>query len=151
MGGAITVRHQLQRLDGSWVLSKPKAARQVKEVSIDEDTAAVLAEHRVRMADERQPDWAYHGLVFLTSRGQPMHQAEVLKAWHTACDKAGIRRRRFHDLRGSSATLMREAGVAEDTRMARLGHSTTTMARHYGKASAEQDRAAVELLARRLG
>lgn len=59
-------------------------------------------------------------------------------------------RRRFHDLRGTSATLMRAAGVAEDDRMARLGHSTTTMARHYAAASEAQDRAAARRLGRAL-
>jgi integrase len=75
----------------------------------------------------------------------------VLEAFHAACDAAGIPRRRFHDLRGSSATLMRELGVAEDARMARLGHSTTDMARHYGKASTAQDRDAVTRLAEVIG
>lgn len=45
---------------------------------------------------------------------------------------------------------MKQAGVAEDTRMDRLGHSTTAMSRHYGKASEAQDRDAVERLARLL-
>ncbi len=41
---------------------------------------------------------------------------------------------------------MRAAGVAEDARMARLGHSTTDMARHYALASEVQDRAAANRL-----
>ena len=41
---------------------------------------------------------------------------------------------------------MGELGVAEDVRQARLGHSTTAMARRYAKASIEQDRLAVERL-----
>ena len=45
---------------------------------------------------------------------------------------------------------LRDGGVAEDTRMARLGHSTTAMSRRYAKASEAQDRDAAERLGRAL-
>ena len=61
-----------------------------------------------------------------------------------------VTRRRFHDLRDSNATLLADLGVPEDVRMARLGHSTKAMARHYAAASVTQDRQAVELLAEAL-
>jgi integrase len=95
---------------------------------------------------KHQPDWRYFGLVFVTERGDPYHPSYVLHAFRRACDAAGIPRRRVHDLRGTHATLLRASGVTEDTRMARLGHSTTTMARHYAKASIDQDQAAADLM-----
>ena len=105
-----------------------------------------LVRHRQTQALERKPDWQFWGLVFVKPNCQPYHGAEVLRLFHQACDASGIPRRRFHDLRASSATLMRDLGVPEDARMARLGHATTKMARHYGKASAAQDRAAADAL-----
>jgi integrase len=90
-------------------------------------------------------------MVFVTPKGLPLHYSEVLKEFKAACARAGIEPRRFHDLRHSTATLMREVGVAEDTRMSRLGHNTTTMARHYSGASEVQDRDAAERLGRALG
>ena len=135
---------------GTWALTAPKAARRVKRIAIDPETSAVLDRHRVKMAGERTPSWRYHGLVFVTPAGEPWHGADVLDAFHAACKAAGIRERRFHDLRHSAATLLRDDGVAEDTRMARLGHSTTTMARHYAQASEAQDRAAADGLGRAL-
>ena len=150
-GATVAVRHQLQRLDGSWVLTPPKAARSLARVALDAGTAAALEDHRRRMAAERTPDWQYHGLVFVTPAGQPWHQSEVLRHFHDACDAAGIPRRRFHDLRHTAATVLREVGVAEDARMARLGHSTTQMARHYAGASEAQDRAAADSLGRVIG
>jgi integrase len=149
--GAVVVRGQMQRIKGEWVRRSTKSARAVPRVAIDDVTAAILERHRLRMAAERTDDWEYFGHVFTDDTGQPHDHKRVLTAFHEACDAAGIPRRRFHDLRGSSATLLRGLGVAEDTRMARLGHSSTDMARHYGKASATQDRDAVERLAEAIG
>ncbi len=150
-GDQVRVEAQLQRIGGAWVRSRTKAARDRTVIAIDPATVAALDAHRRRQAEERQPDWPYFGLVFLTSTGQPYHGAEVLKAWHLACKKAGVRPRRFHDLRHTSATVMRDAGVAEETRQSRMGHSTTAMSRRYAKASDSQDRAAALALAEAIG
>lgn len=150
-GVTLTVRAQLQRLDGGWVRTAPKAARALDRIALDPGTVAVLVEHRRRQAAERRPEWRYFGLLFVTPEGNPYHRADVLRAFHAACDAAGVARRRFHDLRTSSATLMADAGVAEDVRMRRLGHATTRMARHYARASEAQDREAVERIAGTLG
>jgi integrase len=151
---------------GSWSTTKPKAARKVQRVAIDPATEAILEAHRLRMADARTADWRYHGLVFPTPRGEPWHGRDVLDAFHEACDRAelehhpdaqgehtgkckiGIRRRRMHDLRHTSAHLLADAGVTEDVRMGRLGHSTTAMSRHYAGASETRDRDAAERLGR---
>jgi integrase len=115
-------------------------------VALDPETVAVLDEHRLRMAQERTPLWRYYGLVFPDPSGDPFHRSAILREWHEACDRAGIPRRRFHDMRHTSAHLMNDLGVDEKTRMARLGHSTVSMSRHYSGASEAQDRLAVERL-----
>lgn len=148
--GTVTVRSQLQRIAGAWVRTTTKANRDLENISITPDTVAALREHQRRMAAERTPEWVFYGLVFPTKRGQPHVNRVILNEWHRACEKAGIERRRFHDIRHSTSTLMREIGVAEDTRMARLGHSTTTMARRYGHAGEAQDRDAAERLGKAL-
>lgn len=148
--GTVTIAAQLQRLNGEWVRTPTKATRALTRLALFPETVEALRVHRVRMAAERGPAWRYPGLVFTTEKGDPYHQADVLRLFHAACDRAGIARRRFHDLRASTATLMRELGVPEDVRMARLGHSTTRMARHYAQAGAGMDREAAETLGRAL-
>lgn len=149
--GRVTVAAQLQRIAGSWVRVPPKAGRQLPSLAIDTATVAVLQAHRLVQAAERTADWRYWGHVFLTPKGRPIGRSDCLRLFHAACDAAGIERRRFHDLRGSSATLLRALGVDKDTRKARLGHATDAMADHYGKASETLDREAVEKLARAIG
>ena len=88
--------------------------------------------------------------MFLTSRGNPIGHSWCLRLFRKACRKAGVRERRFHDLRGTSATLLRELGVPEDVRMLPLGHSTTDMARHYAVARPGVDRNAADVLGKLL-
>jgi integrase len=150
-GATITVGHQLQRLDRAWVRSAPKAARSLTRVALDPETAAVLDAHRLKMAQDRTPDWTYFGLVFVNERGQPFHRTIIGQQFHQACDAAGIPRRRFHDLRHSSAHLLSDIGVTMEARKARMGHSTDAMATMYAGASEAQDRLAVERLGEALG
>lgn len=151
--GTVTVQAQLQRLApdrggdvNGWARTPPKAARTLGRVAIGEGTAAVLEVHRIRQAKERTAEWRYFGLVFVTERGDPYHPSVVLKAFRRACADAGIRPRRIHDLRHTANRLLKDAGVTEDERMARLGHSTAAMSRKYGGPSEARDRAAAAAL-----
>jgi integrase len=56
-----------------------------------------------------------------------------------------------HTLRHTSLTLLRAAGVDEQTRQARAGHSTTENARRYAHTTTAEDRAAAAALERELG
>ena len=100
------------------------------------------------MAAERTPEWHYHGLVFLTDRGDPIGRTALLTLFGAACDRAGVSRRRVHDLRHTNLRLLNDVGVTEEVRMARAGHLTKQMARHYGGASEVQDRLAAEAIER---
>ena len=145
--GAVTIRAQLARVAGAWALVPPKPGRTLERISIDPATVATLRAHKLRQAEERRPEWTFWGLVFVTAGGQPWGRSEILRQFHAACDAASIRRRRVHDLRVSAATLLQELGVEEPVRMARLGHTTTRMARHYAVARDELDRDASTRLA----
>ncbi len=61
--------------------------------------------------------------------GQPVKDFE--KKWATACEKANVPGRLFHDLRRSAARNMRRAGVSEQVAMQITGHRTPSMFRRY--------------------
>lgn len=147
-GTTLRVDGQLQRIDGRWIIGPTKAARSLKRLTLDSGTVAVLQAHLRKMAEARKPGWRYFGLMFVTPQGQPYHQSTILAEFRKACDKAGIEGRRFHDLRHTANRLLEDRGVSEAARMARLGHATTRMSRHYGGASAEMDRAAADAMAK---
>jgi integrase len=108
----VTLEAQLQRINRAWVRVPPKADRSLGRLAIMVETVDALEAHRRRQAAERRPEWTFWGLIFLTEAGEPYHRRAILREFHAACDAAGIERRRFHDLRASTAHLMSEAGVA---------------------------------------
>lgn len=147
--GTINLRAQLYRDAEGWHLVPPKTERE-DPINLAASTVRALREHRTRMVEERTPDWRYHGLVFVTPKGDPIGRSDVLRSFKAACIEAGITPRRFHDLRGTSLTLLEEEGISEAARMRRAGHVTTRMARHYAQGRA-LDRAAAEAIERVLG
>lgn len=82
-----------------------------------------------RRRSVRLPDCPY---VFYraTEKGiQPVMRFD--KAWHTACKKAGLPGRRFHDLRRTTARNLNRAGVPDPIAMALMGHKTRAMYDRY--------------------
>jgi integrase len=61
------------------------------------------------------------GLLF-TYEGKPIRIVKT--AWVAAVRRAGIRYRRFHDLRHTFNTRLMEAGVMQEVRKALMGHSS---------------------------
>lgn len=149
--GRLHVRFQLMRRNGGWHRAPTKRERRRETIALDAGTVAALREHLRRQAEERTPEWSYFGLMFTTEDGMPISRFALLRAFREACQRAGVRERRLHDLRHANATLMADAGVPEDVRQARLGHSRTETARHYAQVTDAQDRAASEQLARAIG
>lgn len=153
--GTVRIHAQLRRIPerrvegrvvqkAGWQRVATKAARDSEVITLMPATVAALVAHRKAMKREQTAEWTHPGHAFTTSTGKPFHGAEVLKAFKAACRKAGIAERRFHDLRASCATILRELGVPEEVRMARLGHATKAMSRHYAQVRDGYDKAASE-------
>lgn len=145
--GFVSVTSRLAIQDGEWVRVPLKADRDLERMSIDAQTVRLLDAHRIRQAAGRTASWRYWGLVFTTTTGLPLDRRRTLEAFHEACDRAGIARRRVHDIRHSNSTQMRDLGIDREVRKARHGHSTDEMDARYSRASETQDRVAVERLA----
>jgi integrase len=151
-GTSIAVTTQLVRRDGAWArVPWTKGGRELERIALPPFAVDALDTQRVRLAAARRPDWGYHGHVFLTRTGQPPHRQSVGPELHAALARLGLPQVRSHDLRHSSLTILRAAGIDEQTRMARAGHSTTENARHYAHTVTAQDRAAAAALQEAMG
>jgi len=71
---------------------------------------------------------------------------DVSSSLKTACNKIGIEKFRFHDIRHTAATFMVQAGVDLVTIKEILGHSTVQMTMVYCHSSQESKRKAVQKL-----
>jgi integrase len=72
--------------------------------------------HDLLLAERKE-----EGLLF-TFKGKPIRIIKT--AWVAAVRRAGIRYRRFHDLRHTFNTRLMEAGVMQEVRKALMGHSS---------------------------
>jgi integrase len=82
--------------------------------------------------------------IVFTYRNKPLK--DIRTAFKNACDRAGIKNLRFHDLRHTFATRLVLAGVDLATVSKLLGHSTITMTMRYAHPTPEALKKAVSKL-----
>jgi len=128
--GSLTVRNQLQRIDGRLTLVEPKTERSHRTIAIPRSVIDSLRDHEARQLAEKLwagSKWVDSGLVFTNRSGGPLQARRVIEEFHKALGAAGMERIRFHDLRHSCATLLLVQGVSPRVVMEILGHSEIAM------------------------
>jgi integrase len=150
--GALTIAHQLTRRGDEWLRVPTKAARTLDRIALPAFALDALREQRRRMLEAfPQSVFVSGAYVFLTSTGHPVRSDDTIRELHRATDKLGLPRVTQHAMRHTSLTLLADAGVPEDVRQRRAGHSTTSMARKYTSGAEAQDRTAADALNSAIG
>ena len=67
--------------------------------------------------------WTRYELVFTTRTGHPVEPRNLARSFKRIITRAGLRAIRLHDLRHTTATLLKNLGVAPRDAMEILGHS----------------------------
>ncbi len=85
--------------------------------------------------------------MFTTASGKPINSRFLIKSFKEAIKEVGLPEIRFHNLRHTSATLLRPANVNPRVVHERLGHSsvTLTLSTYSHTLPAVQDEAAEKL------
>jgi integrase len=137
----LTVAHSLQRLKrvrrgdvvregeakSELLLGQPKG-KKVKSLRLPLAVLEALRRHQQTQAAERLlagPAWRGSGAyVFTSTVGTPLEPRRLHHEFKELCDRAGLRRIRFHDLRHSAASLLIAQGVHAKAIQELLRHSS---------------------------
>lgn len=128
----LSIRGQLQVVDGKAAHVEPKTARSARTIPLSPNLVALLKAERAAQARRRLELgglWSNPmALVFTTDAGQPLRSETVTRKFKAALAAAGLPVVRFHDLRHSAATLMLERNGGDLKAVSTtLGHSTITL------------------------
>jgi integrase len=148
--GGLTVRRALQRVHGKYQLVEPKSETSKRTIApLPAIIVSNLREHMTRRDVERDAlgarwlnSW---DLVFTTPHGAPLHGTQVTKEFQGICERAGLRRLRFHDLRHSCASILQRWHVPLSDVQALLGHSHPSLTQATYTHALSQERAATAM------
>jgi integrase len=119
---SLTVRRQIQRLNGGDIDVRPPKYGSERTVFLADGLLAMLSAH---IADHR-PGEDPQRWLFATHTGQPPHQNTVGHFWRSACRDAGVEGLTLHDLRHFYASGLIAAGCDVVTVQRALGHAKAT-------------------------
>lgn len=135
--GTLTVNYQLQKINKEWVLVEPKSEQSRRVISLPDVCVKSLKAHRTRQLQDQlaAETWGNEfGLVFTTSIGTPVDDANVRRELNKAVKAANLRTAsdeprhvRFHDLRHTCASLLLAQNVHPRVVMEVLGHSQISL------------------------
>ncbi len=140
---------------GALIVKSPKTQASVRTIAIDANTAQkleILKETQASFAREVGFTLSEEAFAFsyYPDGSTPPHPDTVSHHFKAAAEACGITDIHIHSLRHFQATAI-DSLVSERQKQARLGWSTSHMARHYTDAIAEEDRRAAEEIGDMLG
>lgn len=162
-GKRIAVRQQViaDENGAAKITAKLKTPKARRDVYIADETVAMLRAHIAAMYKRRLkagPRWEEHGLLFPSENGTPVGPRNLLRHFYSVQERAKLGEEknekfegwfRFHDLRVTAVTAMRDKGLDLEVVAAIVGHSSIKVtAEIYSKATEARKRAAAEQMQR---
>lgn len=134
--GRINVVHNLYRINNTdenattkykLGLLTPKTETSKRSIPINQFMIDELLRHKEKQDTEKslyQGDYKDLGMVFSKPNGDYISPREFLRQYQKLLSKAGLERKRFHDLRHTVASLLINANESPKVIQQLLGHST---------------------------
>ncbi|WP_433242951.1 tyrosine-type recombinase/integrase [Actinomadura nitritigenes] len=122
----IRVHWQLQRIEGELRRTPVKTdagRRHLPMLPIVWDAMIELADRQMYAKRAAGAGWVETGFVFTTRTGRPIEPRNLARAFERICENAGLRRIRLHDLRHTTASLLKRMGVPPSDAKEILGHA----------------------------
>ena len=128
---------------------KPPKNYDVRTVSITQECTALIAmvqEEKKQLAAELGTAWHEEDWILTQWDGTMMHKQTPSARFRKFLKKHGLKVRKFHALRHTSATLLLYSGVNIRQVQSRLGHGNITTTQRYLHAIKDADEEAVNAL-----
>lgn len=145
----ITIERAAYKIKGQPLATKPPKDYETRTVTINESCCELLKLLKAEKVSERQrigSQWIEGNWVFTQWNGEMMNPMTPTKQFSKFLDRNGLRHRKFHSLRHTSATLLLYAGVNIKQVQGRLGHGDIETTNKYLHLIEEADVEAVNKL-----
>ena len=140
--GIITNNKSNYQLSGGKVETKPPKTRgSIRQISIPSYCIDMLLQYRKQQTVSSESSW-----IFTREDGSPMRPQRASKWFTQFLQRNGLRHRKFHSLRHTSATLLLLNGTNIKTVAARLGHMQLSTTNRYVHNISQADLDAAKLL-----
>jgi integrase len=148
--GVISIRQQLQRIDGELKATEVKTDKSRRSINLSKSMVQELKNHKTAQAKERRGSaiWQDTGYVFTSNVGTALDPRNMAKKFLSVCRKAKIGTWHPHELRHTSASLMLANGIPLQVVSDILGHASIRITSDvYGHVLAPQRQEAAETMA----
>ena len=140
--GIITINKSNYQLSGGKVETKPPKTRgSIRQISVPSYCIDMLLQYRKQQTASSESSW-----IFTREDGSPMRPQRASKWFTQFLQRNGLRHRKFHSLRHTSATLLLLNGTNIKTVAARLGHMQLSTTNRYVHNISQADLDAAKLL-----
>ena len=149
--GVISIRQQMQRIDGELKATEVKTEKSRRSINLPKSMVEELKAHKSAQAKSRLETAVWHetGFVFTSTVGTPLDPRNVAKRFTSVCRKAKIGKWHPHELRHTAASLMLANGIPLQVVSDILGHASIRITSDvYGHVLAPQRQEAAEVMAK---
>ena len=145
----ITIERAAVKLKGEKTLIKPPKDYEVRTVTVNQsclELIRMLQAEKFRTAQRLGTQWQGENWIFTTWNGEIMNPQTPTKQFSKFLERHGLRHRKFHSLRHTSATLLLYGGVNIKQVQGRLGHGDIETTNKYLHVLEEADVEAAKTL-----
>lgn len=147
--GKVTIERSAYKIAGQPIAVKPPKDYEIRTVSVNRhciQLVMMLREEKQRQAKQLGSQWIGNDWVFTQWNGEILNPQTPTKQFSKFLQRHGLKHRKFHSLRHTSATLLLYGGVNLKQVQARLGHGDISTTNKYLHCIQEADEQAAEVL-----
>lgn len=145
----VTIERSAYKLPGEPIKTKPPKDYEVRTITVNQhciELVQLLKAEKTKQAIELGTAWSDGDWIFTQWNGEIMNPQTPTKQFSKFLAKNGLKHRKFHSLRHTSATLLLYGGVNLKQVQERLGHGDISTTNKYLHCIAEADEEAANVL-----